>query len=290
MNKKYILTACLFWVCSLASAQITLPAFQGAFGKRVVTGTVPSAPRSPVATSGYEEAIVSFTAPASTGGNVITGYTVTSSPGGFTSSGAASPLTVTGLSNGTSYTFNVIATNALGNSVPSISSSFITIFAIGASYQGGKLAYLFISGDPGYVVGETHGLIAAVSDQGFGKYWNVGPINGSITTGAYGTAIGTGLSNTNMIIAAQGAAATTYVAGIARAYLGGGYTDWYLPSKDELHKLYLKRVAIGGFSTQKYWSSSAYLIHTSWDQDFNNGFINGDWNTSAYRVRAVRTF
>ena len=79
-------------------------------------------------------------------------------------------------------------------------------------------------------------------------------------------------------------------AGIARAYLGGGYTDWYLPSKDELNKLYLKRVAIGGFSTQKYWSSSAYLIHTSWDQDFNNGFINGDWNTSAYRVRAVRTF
>ena len=60
MNKKYILTACLFWVCSLASAQITLPAFQGAFGKRVVTGTVPSAPRSPVATSGYEEAIVSL--------------------------------------------------------------------------------------------------------------------------------------------------------------------------------------------------------------------------------------
>ena len=290
MSKKYILTVCLFWACSIASAQITLPAFQGVFGKKVVTGTVPSFPRSLVATSGYEEATVSFLAPTSNGGNVITGYTVTSSPGGFTASGAASPLTVSGLSNGTSYSFKVVATNALGNSAPSTSSSFITIFAIGTPYQGGKLAYLFISGNPGYVVGETHGLIAGISDQGIDKYWYVGSSHGYIVTGATGTAIGTGSSNTDKIITAQGAAATTYAAGIARAYRGGGYTDWYLPSKDELHNLYLNRVAIGGFFTQKYWSSSIEQNHVSRDLDFGTGLWNGDWNDSRYRVRAVRTF
>ena len=99
MSKNYILTACLFWVCSLATAQVMLPAYQGVFGKKVVTGTVPSAPRSPVASSGYKEATISFTAPLSTGGNAITEYTVTSSPGEFTGSGAASPIIVTGLSN-----------------------------------------------------------------------------------------------------------------------------------------------------------------------------------------------
>jgi hypothetical protein len=178
----------------------------------------------------------------------------------------------------------------LGNSLASTLSASITIFAIGTPYQGGKLAYLFISGNPGYVVGETHGLIAATTDQGIDKYWYVGSSHGYIVTGATGTAIGTGSSNTDKIITAQGAAATTYAAGIARAYRGGGYTDWYLPSQDELNKLYLNRVAIGGFFTQKYWSSSIEQSHVSKDLDFATGLWNGDWNDSRYRVRAVRTF
>jgi hypothetical protein len=57
----------------------------------------PGAPTNPVATVGNAEVSVAFTAPASDGGSAITGYTVTSSPGGFTASGASSPLTVTGL-------------------------------------------------------------------------------------------------------------------------------------------------------------------------------------------------
>ena len=63
--------------------------------------------------------------------------------------------------------------------------------------------------------------------------------------GAAGTELGTGFSNTDKIIASQGRIATNYAAGLARAYNGGGYTDWYLPSKNELNKLFLNRVAIG---------------------------------------------
>jgi hypothetical protein len=161
---------------------------------------------------------------------------------------------------------------------------------IGQSAYGGKVAYIFQPGDPGYVVGEIHGLVAAVSDQSSGIRWH----NGSNTvTGANGTAIGTGLSNTNTIISAQGATSTNYAAGLARAYLGGGYSDWYLPSKDELYKLWINRVAIGlvnGISGY-YWSSSEADQNGAWYINFNTGTLNAFYNKySTSSVRAIRSF
>lgn len=76
-------------------------------------------------------ATVTFTAPPSNSSNFpITSYTVTSSPGGFTATGASSPLIVTGLQSSTSYTFTVIATNAAGNSPASAASNSITATTI----------------------------------------------------------------------------------------------------------------------------------------------------------------
>lgn len=71
-------------------------------------------------------ATVTFTAPTFNGGLPITSYLVTSSPGGFTTSGASSPLTVTGLQSSVSYTFTVTATNAIGTSAPSGATASIT--------------------------------------------------------------------------------------------------------------------------------------------------------------------
>ena len=159
---------------------------------------------------------------------------------------------------------------------------------IGETYQGGKVAYVLQSGDPGYDATTPHGLIAANSDLSTRSRWYNGTYT---TTGATGTAIGTGLSNTNTIIASQGATATSYAAGLARAYTGGGYTDWYLPSKDELNILYINKVAIGGFSDYVYyWSSTEYDNYNVWANYLGIGMLVDRGKSNTYTVRAIRSF
>ena len=133
---------------------------------------------------------------------------------------------------------------------------------------------------------KIEGLIAATADQSEGIQWWNGT---NIVTGATGTAIGTGLTNTNAIIAAQGSG--SYAASIARDYNGGGYTDWFLPSKDELNQLYVNKAAIGGgFEGDYYWSSTEYDSRYAWVQDFNFGNQNYSYKDATFYVRAVRAF
>ena len=183
-------------------------------------------------------------------------------------------------------TWKVRGTNARGKGAWSTSLTF-KVVSIGTIYQGGEIAYILHSGDPGYVAGQTHGLIAAAADQSAGIWW----YNGADTvTGATGTALGTGSANTTTIITVQGAVATTYAAGVARAYTNAGYNDWYLPSKDELNKLYLSQAALGGFVSVDYWSSSEGAANYALYQDFGTGDQGGSSKDGVLRVRAVRAF
>lgn len=87
-----------------------------------LSAAAPSAPTDVVAVGGDREAVVSFAPPLNSSPE-IKNYTVTASPGGRTERGKSSPLTVTKLTNGTSYTFTVTATNADGTSVASAPSA-----------------------------------------------------------------------------------------------------------------------------------------------------------------------
>ena len=98
----------------------------------------PNAPTIGTASPDDQAAAVAFTAPSNVGGSAISSYTAISTPGAFTGSAASSPVTVTGLTNGTAYTFVVWATNSYGPSAYSAASGSVTPAAPRGIYGGGN--------------------------------------------------------------------------------------------------------------------------------------------------------
>ncbi len=104
------------------------------------------------------------------------------------------------------------------------------------------------------------------------------------------TAIGTGKSNTQKIVATQGNG--NYAAKLCDDLALNGYNDWYMPSKDELNLMYenLYLNGLGSFASICYWSSSGYDTGIAWKVDFYNGNHYYDVGVSSGRVRPIRAF
>lgn len=111
----------------------------------------------------------------------------------------------------------------------------------------------------------------------------------SVAIGTTGTAIGTGTTNTTAIIAQSGH--TSSAAKMCKDYRGGGLSDWFLPSKDELGQLLINRSLIDPCA-DIYWSSSEYDYQSAWELNLGHGALeyydgNKSWCSS---VRPVRRF
>ena len=164
----------------------------------------------------------------------------------------------------------------LGLGVPRMSR--ITL-EIGDTYQGGIVFYLDGNG----------GLIAAPADE-TASIWGCA---GSIISGADGTAIGTGAQNTIDINA--GCTVSDIATDIIAEKSLSGYTDWFLPSINELDAMHdnLHAAGLGGFDTfnSYYWSSTEYNDQHAWIQNFATGakYINVSKGNSR-SVRAIRAF
>jgi hypothetical protein len=193
-----------------------------------------------------------------------------------------------------SYSFTVTASNATYTSSPLDVTFFInTNYAIGMEAQGGYIYYILNSYDPGYDPNIQHGLVCAVELQSDGIRWDNG-YNQYI--GVNDTSIGSGLSNTDAVIAVQSiqAGASDFAARVARDYNGGGYNDWYLPSRSELLYLKNKIYYIPLSISDRVWTSSEHSDDQAWSIDFTYNYNNYIGETLSKRgdrsVIAVRSF
>ena len=193
---------------------------------------------------------------------------------------------ITGLIPNVTYYVRAYATNSFGTAYGNtISVTTLPNLSIGQPYQGGIIGYVFVMGDPGYVTGQTHGLIVTNVNQSTGAQW------GCLGSNILGTSqnIGTGLTNTNTIV--TNCSTSTIAAALCFNLSFGGYSDWYLPSYSELSKLYANKAAIGGFSNVPYWSSTQNTANTAFSINFSTGIgSSATGKSSVIYVRAIRTF
>ena len=268
--------------------------------------TCPSAPtgvQASVVTNASGEVEITFTPPSENGGSDIISYTVTpTSSEGVTgtttevdASGNAS-IKVTGLAIGESYTFTVTATNAIDTSLPSEASNSVELTPkVGDFYQGGVVFYLLTPDDKdvdGYDSGKTQGLICALEDLEGSYKWSH-PINGveqEVTETK--EEMGYGTSNTDKILVKLGSVNQNYAAYQATTYQGGGYDDWYLPSKHELNRIYenLKNYSNMQFKDASYWSSSEKGRYNACRHNLVNNGQSQVLKSNTYLVRPVRSF
>ena len=143
-----------------------------------VVVAIPDAPVIGAATAGNGQATVSFTTPPSNGGALITGYTVTSSPGGMAATGIASPLTVTGLTNGTAYTFSVTASNSAGAGPSSLVSNTVTPIKANQTLNFGVAPAIALYGTGNVSATSTSGLPVTFSST----TPSICTLNGSVVT------------------------------------------------------------------------------------------------------------
>ncbi len=194
------------------------------------------------------------------------------------------------LTPNTTYFVRAYATNsagtAYGNQLSITTSSGTTgSHKIGESFGGGTVFY---------VDGTGHGLIAALSDQGFIQWDLNKKTDGTfVVTGATDTTNGAGATNTATIKSVL--SGTSYAAYMA-AQTANGYDNWYLPSLGELQLMFINLAAtgLGNLSRSKvYWSSSEYSVdgaHQAWVKDFGNNSMYGYWKSNNAYVRAIRKF
>jgi len=184
-------------------------------------------------------------------------------------------------------TLTITGTSTLTGSPLEVTATATYRPIIGDFRYGGVIFYIDATGQ--------HGLVCAVTDQSTGAEWGC---EGTIISGADGTAIGTGAQNTIDIIA--GCATNGTAADICARLTLNSYDDWFLPSEDELYQMYQNKATINTtavansgteFANEEYWTSSEVSILFARLVSLSNGTKSQALKSANDRyVRAIREF
>ena len=248
----------------------------------ILSTTIPQPPT--ITSIDIMTASLQINATAGATGGAATTYSIVSSPATTTQTTGTFPYVFTGLTNGTSYTFTITATNSNGSASPVTSSSAspVLAYAIGATGPAGGIVFY----DAGSYLSWGRFLEAAPSDTGSGRLWGY-----PFTQGAglsLPSTLGSGYANTVAL-----ANAGSGVASAALSVSVGGFTDWFMPDLDMMNIMYGLRTTIGNFNTGDRWYlTSTYNGSTRQQMVYGGNGYNNNLFISDFtgNIRGVRAF
>jgi hypothetical protein len=223
----------------------------------------------------------------------------TATASGSVAINGAGLVTVTGVASSTPSTLTVTTTRtgyATGSATVTQTSAAVTCATGGGATGtcvlgatgpgGGKVFYVKEANATGsrYMEAAPNTWSGGSADPAIAWCSNTS----TLIAGTFGTAIGTGKANTDLMVADK--ACTSGAANSVRAYTKNGFTDWFLPSRDELNQLYLQRTTVGVFAAESYWSSSQYASNSAFNRSFVDGTQPFAYKATPNRVRPVRAF
>ena len=201
-------------------------------------------------------------------------------------------ITLSNLNVATTYYVRAFATNSAGTAYGNQQTINTSGLTAGTSYLGGKIAYIFQSGDAGYVAGETHGFIIMNHSMGMqAAYGGYNASTGYFTYSGTSNNFGTGRNNTRLLYNLTGNNAAKYIYNVNY----DGYNDWYLPSYYEWLKIGPNWTSLG-IPYGNYQSSSELSQQNSafFSVYNSNGWISASMSnsgkTSLYDVIGIRNF
>lgn len=271
--------------------------------------TTPGAPTAVQADTGNTEAFMSWNAPVNNGGAAIHSYTATAIADGqitrTCTSNTGTPIaplcTIANLTNDVEYSVTVVAHNAKGNSAASTPAVTVTpavpceddgVCAVGDAGPGGGTVF-YVADTPqwwgSYLEAAPSGWYGTETDPALGWCSD----SSTLLSGSFGTAIGSGKTNTDLMVAPG--ACTSGAGDAARDYDGGDFDDWSLPSKDELNELYLHKNVIDGLGMEAfdsnfetYYSSSQVNANNVWMMDLLTGTASQSGKMDLFGVMQAR--
>jgi hypothetical protein len=197
-------------------------------------------------------------------------------------------ITLSNLNLATTYYVRSFATNSAGTAYGNERIVTTSSLVAGTSYLGGKIAYIFQSGDAGYIAGETHGFIIMEHKMGMtavfgtdGTYYS----NGGTSTG-----FGTGMQNTRSLASKSWANFAKYIYNVSYH----GYSDWYVPSYEEWNKIgpnwrYLG-IPDGTFHASSESGSNSYFFSAYVSYGYLSASTGSGSKSSANDIIGIRNF